>query len=251
MLLLVGVERGRAWTRPWTAAAVSAVALVVVCCAAMPGALAFLTFQRDRGTEVESLGALAFQVARHFGWEGSVLLNYGSVEFVGPYVPLVSGVALGLTALALGWLLVWRLRVREFTAGSLGDAAFTAVALFTATSRVISPQYMLWLVGLAAAAPDSAGEPDGPAGGAGTGGDGGDPAGIPAAVRPGGGRGSRGRRTAGRAQRSAGRRVPDLSLSAVCGGRRSSEPPARRAASSRWPPTAASRWRQIPRATAR
>lgn len=152
VLLLVGVERGRATRRSWTAAAVSAVALVVACYAAMPGALAFLTFQRDRGTEIESLGALVFQVARHFGWEGSVLLNYGSVEFVGPYVQLVSRAALGLTALAFGWLLMWRLRVREFTAGSLCDAAFTAVALFTTTSRVISPQYMLWLVGLAAAA---------------------------------------------------------------------------------------------------
>ncbi len=30
------------------------------------------------------------------------------------------------------------------------DAAFAAVLLFTTTSRVISPQYMLWLVGLAA-----------------------------------------------------------------------------------------------------
>ena len=52
----------------------------------MPGAFAFLTFQRDRGTEVESLGALVFHVARQYGWDGQVLLNYGSVEFLGPYV---------------------------------------------------------------------------------------------------------------------------------------------------------------------
>ncbi|MFE4825827.1 glycosyltransferase 87 family protein [Streptomyces sp. NPDC056672] len=151
LLLLVGTPRGRDTRRTWTAAAVTAVALTVVCCAAMPGALAFLTFQRDRGTEIESLGALVFQVARHFGWSGGALLNYGSVEFVGPYVPLVSTAALGLTALAVGWLFVWRLKAREFGASTPCDAAFAAVLLFTTTSRVISPQYMLWLVGLAAA----------------------------------------------------------------------------------------------------
>ncbi|MFJ9027236.1 glycosyltransferase 87 family protein [Streptomyces sp. NPDC102274] len=150
VLLLVGTPRGRATRRSWATATAVAAALVVVCTAAMPGALAFLTFQRDRGTEVESLGALVFQVARHYGWKGSVLLNYGSVEFVGPYVPLVSNAALALTLLAFGWLLVWRLRARGFGAGTPYDAAFAAVLLFTTTSRVISPQYMLWLVGLAA-----------------------------------------------------------------------------------------------------
>ncbi|WP_326614897.1 glycosyltransferase 87 family protein [Streptomyces scopuliridis] len=150
VLLLVGTPRGRATRRSWATASVVAAVLAVVCSAAMPGALAFLTFQRDRGTEIESLGALVFQVARHYGWNGSVLLNYGSVEFVGPYVPLVSNAALALTVLAFGWLLVWRLRARAFSAGTPYDAAFAAVLLFTTTSRVISPQYMLWLVGLAA-----------------------------------------------------------------------------------------------------
>ena len=82
--------------------------------AAMPGALAFVTFQRDRGTEIESLGALVFHVARHHGWDGQVLLHYGSVEFLGPYVNVVSDAALALTALAFGWLLLWRLRATRW-----------------------------------------------------------------------------------------------------------------------------------------
>ncbi|MEU2109671.1 glycosyltransferase family 87 protein [Streptomyces sp. NPDC019507] len=146
VLLLAGL-RGR---RAWGAAAITGTSLLLVLTASMPGALAFLGFQRDRGTEVESLGALVFHVARHFGWEGQVLLNYGSVEFLGPYVPLVSGLALGLTAAAFGWLAVWRLRASEFSAATPADAAFAAVLLFTTTSRVISPQYMVWLLGLAA-----------------------------------------------------------------------------------------------------
>ncbi|MBA2948582.1 glycosyltransferase family 87 protein [Streptomyces himalayensis] len=158
VLLLVGAVRedpvageGRPrWPRAWSAAAVTGGLTALVFIAAMPGALAFLTFQRDRGTEVESLGALAFHTARHFGWSGQVLLNYGSVEFLGPYVPLVSMLAQALSVLALGWLVVWRLRARTWSASTPADAAFTAVLLFTVTSRVISPQYMVWLVGLAA-----------------------------------------------------------------------------------------------------
>ncbi|MFD4946087.1 glycosyltransferase 87 family protein [Streptomyces sp. NPDC058239] len=150
VLILAGTARGPRTRRAWTAAAVAAAGLLVVCTVAMPGALAFLGFQRDRGTEVESLGALVFHVWRQFGWQGRVELHYGSMEFLGPYVPLVSTLALGLSVVAFGWLLVWRLRACDFRVNTPADAAFTAVLLFTTTSRVISPQYMLWLVGLAA-----------------------------------------------------------------------------------------------------
>ncbi|WP_345745449.1 glycosyltransferase family 87 protein [Streptomyces sp. ODS28] len=150
VLVLLGMPRGRATRRSWTMAVLTAAALTAGFALSMPGALAFLSYQTDRGTEVESLGALVFHVARHFGWDGQVLLNYGSVEFLGPYVDLVSNAALALNALALGWLLLWRLRARAWSAATPADAAFTAVLLFTVTSRVISPQYTVWLVGVAA-----------------------------------------------------------------------------------------------------
>ncbi|MGW1543562.1 glycosyltransferase 87 family protein [Streptomyces sp. NPDC002309] len=146
VLLLIGAVRRRAWA----AAALTAATLAALFALAMPGAFAFLTFQRDRGTEVESLGALVFHVARHHGWDGQVLLNYGSVEFVGPYVDMVSTAALVLSGVAFGWLLLWRLTAARPGPRTPADAAFVAVLLFTITSRVISPQYMVWLVGLAA-----------------------------------------------------------------------------------------------------
>ncbi|MGY6022480.1 glycosyltransferase 87 family protein [Streptomyces spinosirectus] len=145
-LLLVGARRRVAWA--WAAA--TALAIAAVFALTMPGSLAFVTFQRNRGTEVESLGSLVFHVARHFGWNGQVLLNYGSVEFLGPYVTLVSSAALFLTGIAFGWVLLWRLMATRFLPNTLADAAFVAVLMFTATSRVISPQYMVWLVGTAA-----------------------------------------------------------------------------------------------------
>lgn len=149
-LLLAGTARGRRTSDSWSAAALTAALLTAVFAAAMPGALDFLTAQRDRGIEVESLGALVFHVARQFGWEGEVLLNYGSMEFIGPYVGAVSTASVALTALAFGWLLWWRLRAVEWTPTTFADAAFAAVLLFTTTSRVISPQYLLWLVGVGA-----------------------------------------------------------------------------------------------------
>lgn len=146
VLLLAGAVKRRAWA----AAAVTAGGIALLFWAAMPGAFSFLAFQRDRGTEVESLGSLVLHVARHFGWSGRVVLTYGSVEFLGPYVDAVSAAALTLTAAALGWLLLWRLRSGRMRSHTLADAAFTAVLMFTATSRVISPQYMVWLVGTGA-----------------------------------------------------------------------------------------------------
>ncbi|WP_405887674.1 DUF2029 domain-containing protein [Streptomyces sp. NBC_01136] len=146
VLLLVGAVKRRAWA----AAAVTAGGIAVLFGLAMPGAFSFLTFQRNRGTEVESLGSLVFHVARHFGWNGQVLLNYGSVEFLGPGVDVVSTAALVLSAVAFGWLLLWRLCARHLRSHTLADAAFVAVLMFTATSRVISPQYMVWLVGIGA-----------------------------------------------------------------------------------------------------
>ncbi|MFF9847477.1 glycosyltransferase 87 family protein [Streptomyces litmocidini] len=150
VLLLAGAPKGRATLRSWSTAVGAAAAVLAFCLVWMPGALAFLGYQRDRGTEVESLGAMVFHVVRHFGWDGEVRMNYGSIEFLGPYVSTVSTAALVLTIAAFGWLLVWRLRARHFASSTVADAAFVAVLLFTTTSRVLSPQYMLWLVGLAA-----------------------------------------------------------------------------------------------------
>ncbi|MFF7542449.1 glycosyltransferase 87 family protein [Streptomyces canus] len=146
-LILVGIRRRSVWA----SAAVSVVVVAGLFSVAMPGAFAFLTFQRERGTEVESLGSLVFHIARHHGWQGSVLLNYGSVEFLGPWVTMVSTAALALTGMAFGLLLLWRLAATRFQAHTAADAALVAVLMFTTTSRVISPQYMVWLVGLAAA----------------------------------------------------------------------------------------------------
>jgi hypothetical protein len=65
-------------------------------------------------------------------------------------VHLVTELSLAASMLALGWLVLWRVSVRSWQASTVADAGLVAVLLFVVTSRVISPQYMVWLVGLAA-----------------------------------------------------------------------------------------------------
>ncbi|MFD8479610.1 glycosyltransferase 87 family protein [Kitasatospora sp. NPDC059673] len=151
LIALIGTPRGRRTRRAWTSAATFAGALGFLLTAGMNGAFEFLKFQSERGIEIESLGALPLHFAKLAGtWHGTVTMNYGSVEFLGPWVPVISKVMVGMTVAGFGWLLIWRLRAARWTSATTFDAALCALLIFTATSRVISPQYMIWVVGLAA-----------------------------------------------------------------------------------------------------
>lgn len=149
-LTVLGTPRGRTTREAWTALVLSAAALGLVLATVFRGALDFLSAQHNRGVEIESLGGTALHIARLWGWPGRVQYSYGSMEFAGPHVSAVARLSLLLTALAFGWLLLWRLRARRWTTATPFDAALTAVLLFTVTSRVISPQYLVWLIGLSA-----------------------------------------------------------------------------------------------------
>ncbi|MGP3948319.1 glycosyltransferase family 87 protein [Streptomyces sp. 7N604] len=150
VLTLLGTPRGRTTRDSWLALAASAGLLLLLLGTAFRGAFDFLFAQQERGVEIESLGGTALHAARLFGWPGQVRHQYGSFEFIGPYVSSVALASLLLTAAAFAWLVLWRVRARRWTEATPYDAALAAVLLFTATSRVISPQYLIWLFGLAA-----------------------------------------------------------------------------------------------------
>ncbi|MFG2192641.1 glycosyltransferase 87 family protein [Streptomyces sp. NPDC048639] len=150
VLTVLGTPRGRTTREAWFALAASAGVLLLLLAVGFRGAFAFLFAQQERGVEIESMGGAVLHAARLFGWPGEIKHQYGSFEFVGPYVSTVAGASLLLTAVAFAWLLLWRVRARRWTDATPYDAALAAVLLFTATSRVISPQYLIWLIGLAA-----------------------------------------------------------------------------------------------------
>ncbi|MFG2769479.1 glycosyltransferase 87 family protein [Streptomyces sp. NPDC048350] len=151
VLALIGTPRGRTTRDAWIAAAATAATLLATLALFFSHSLGFLRQQGSRGVQIESLGGTALALAQWAGaWPGTAQYRYGAFEYVGPYVSSVGRLALLLTVLAFVWVLVWRLRARTWTEATPLDAALAAVLLFTVTSRVISPQYMIWLLGLAA-----------------------------------------------------------------------------------------------------
>ncbi|WP_204075473.1 glycosyltransferase family 87 protein [Planotetraspora phitsanulokensis] len=148
--LLVGLRRGR----EVVAGAGSALAVAAVGCGVavllMPNALDFLAAQEDRGLQIESPAATPFALARALGWwDGYTNYQHGAMEAVGPGVATAEQLALFATPAALVLLAVWWVRARP-DAATYYDAALTAVLFLVVTSRVLSPQYMTWVAGVAA-----------------------------------------------------------------------------------------------------
>ncbi|MGW4445079.1 glycosyltransferase 87 family protein [Streptomyces sp. NPDC004682] len=149
-LALLGVPRGRATRTAWVWSVGAGCAALALLAVLFSDPLSFLGEQSGRGVQIESLGGTLLNLARHAGWPGRVRYQYGATELVGPGVRAVAGVSLALTANAFALLLLWRWKARRWNPATPYDTALTAVLLFTVTSRVISPQYLVWLLGLAA-----------------------------------------------------------------------------------------------------
>ncbi|RSS60805.1 DUF2029 domain-containing protein [Streptomyces sp. WAC07061] len=151
LLTLLGTPRGRSTRDAVVAAALSCVALLAVFAALFSDTLGFLGNQGDRGVQVESLGGSVLMAARFLDlWPGWIDFQYGAFEYIGPYVADIARASLALTLAGFLLLLLWRVRANHWTSATPFDAALCAILVFTVTSRVISPQYMIWLLGLAA-----------------------------------------------------------------------------------------------------
>jgi hypothetical protein len=134
-------------------AAGTAFAVTAGLSATMSGALSFLGGQSSRGIEVESVLATPFMIASWFGYPVKVVHEYGAFQISGPGVSAVASFAELLTVLGLGIVLWWRLmrfKPRAWTPALMYDVALTVVLVLVVTSRVLSPQYLIWLLGLVA-----------------------------------------------------------------------------------------------------
>jgi len=148
--LLAGTAPGQ-WRRVPVA-----VAAVLAPLAFFPGpTMSFLAHQDARGVEIESAAAVPFMIWRLAGWHGSLVYEYGAFQLSGEYAGLARDASrLGLVLIAAAvtaWcVLTARGRIRwrpEFAA----DAPLAVTLLVLVDSPVLSPQYMLWATGLAAA----------------------------------------------------------------------------------------------------
>ncbi|MBR7826515.1 DUF2029 domain-containing protein [Actinospica sp. MGRD01-02] len=153
MALLLGLPRGRDGRRAvvWTVLGGGVPMLLLLI---MPGSLSFLQQQGGRGLEIESVLATPFLLARHFGYHAVIRNRYGSWEIIGPGISAIAAFCELLTLLGFCWLLWWRRRAKltpgRWTEGVYYDAALVAVMISIITSRVLSPQYLVWVCGLIA-----------------------------------------------------------------------------------------------------
>ena len=151
--LIFGLPRGPNGRRAirWVVLGIAVPTLLLL---PLSGSLSFLTQQSDRGLEVESVLAAPFLLARHFGYHGIIKNRYGSFEIIGPGISEIAQFCELLTLVGFCWLLWWRRRARltpeRWSEGVYYDAALVAVMISIITSRVLSPQYLVWVCGLIA-----------------------------------------------------------------------------------------------------
>ena len=149
-LMLLSLPR-RAFPRGALAFVLTAVVTLTGFALLFDNSLSFLANQRDRGLQVESTGALPYLLYSLLGGKVEFGLTYGSIqvlmngaELVGTLVTLLGFGVIALVA----W---WRFRGRLDNVPP-GDVALAVMLVSVATSRVYSPQFNTWLIGVAAAA---------------------------------------------------------------------------------------------------
>ncbi|MQY05630.1 hypothetical protein ACRB68_37070 [Actinomadura sp. RB68] len=151
-LLLLAVPRDRRALRAVAGFAAAVLAVVAGAALFAPGQAGFLEQQGGRGMEIEAVAVTPWQLARLFGHLTPLVHRYGCVQFAGRHMDAVALACQAATAggLALVALLAWRRG--PWTPAAACDTALAAVLVAVVTSRVLSPQYLVWLIGLGAAA---------------------------------------------------------------------------------------------------
>lgn len=114
-----------------------------------PNSFSFLIGQRSRGLQIESVGALPYMIWNSLVTPQVLEFRYGAVEVLASGVTLVNLIITLIGIALIGQVVFWRIRGQiESTSPAL--IALYLVMISMVTSRVLSPQYMVWLFGLLA-----------------------------------------------------------------------------------------------------
>jgi hypothetical protein len=148
VLLLLAVPR-RAMPRALAGFAVTAAAVLATLMVTMDGAASFASEQRARGLQIESVPALVFLLGHHIGWDRTFIYRYGAMEVEAAGVATAAMIVTVAGIVVLAGLLGLRLSGRLDRALP-ADIALVAVLVSMVTSRVLSPQYLVWTAAIAA-----------------------------------------------------------------------------------------------------
>ena len=109
----------------------------------------FLNNQSSRGLQIESVGALPYQIWNAGPGSVASAVQFGTIEVIASGTGTASIVVTVVGLLLISGLVFWRVTGR-LTNAEPADIALTAVLISILTSRVLSPQYMIWVFGLLA-----------------------------------------------------------------------------------------------------
>jgi hypothetical protein len=154
--VLLPIAVAHLWRRRGRAAAVRVVASFVAVAAAcfLPfvvlapdGLRAMFADQLDRPLQVESLGAAVLMAAQHLGMRPLATVDsHGAQALSGHGAGLAADLSTALEIVAVLAIWIFFARRRDGTGESTLLAAGAALAALVAFDKVLSPQYLIWLV---------------------------------------------------------------------------------------------------------
>lgn len=109
----------------------------------------FLGEQRSRGLQIESVGALPYQLWNAGPATVASAFQFGAIEVVAPGTKQISLIVTLIGLALLGRLFFWRIFGR-LNSVQPADMALLALLLAIVSSRVLSPQYLVWVFGVLA-----------------------------------------------------------------------------------------------------
>jgi hypothetical protein len=121
------------------------------------GTLSFIGNQGNRGIEIESVWGIPFVLGKRLHLEHVITTKvvYGSYQVVpdghglmSVIVSLAYYAALAALVCGFGLMLYWWWR-KTWRPAVMADATFVGTLVMIVTSRVISPQYLIWLLAVA------------------------------------------------------------------------------------------------------
>jgi hypothetical protein len=110
-----------------------------------------LGYHADRGLQIESTWGSSLLLAGHFGYDAAIEYTFGAFHVASALSPGLNNVAdvLSLLALAAGVAFAIKAAPREDDSAG-AEISFATLASILAVGTVFSPQFMVWLLALAA-----------------------------------------------------------------------------------------------------